>query len=190
MIKLFWNTHNQINPISKNPNNEDVFNYKWGLYHKNNSNKWIYEIIEKVQFETIENEKNLEIGDILIVVDSSIEKKNELYTRLKLICSKIFLIHLGDESGIYDLSLVYNKFNAVWRSFCSNRYFNNNKVRCLPIGYKSGTVFKKEVVKRKYKWTFIGTPHKSSRHDLLFQFSDIKPFFCHKTQKFDVKIFQ
>nr|WP_283626816.1 hypothetical protein [Alteromonas macleodii] len=41
---------------------------------------------------------------------------------------------------------------------------------------------------RKYKWTFTGTPHKSSRHDLLFQFSDIKPFFCHKTEKFNTKI--
>ena len=75
MIKLFWNTHSQIVQNSNLPNSQDARDYKWGLYHKDNSNKWIYEVIGKVQFETIENEKNLEIGDILIVVDSSIEKK-------------------------------------------------------------------------------------------------------------------
>ena len=57
---------------------------------------------------------------------------------------------------------------------------------CIPLGYKSGVDFIQKS-NRKYKWAFTGTPHKSSRHDLLFQFSDIKPFFCHKTQKFDVK---
>jgi len=186
MIKLFWNTHSQIVQNLNLPNSQDARDYKWGLYHKDNSNKWIYEIIEKVQFETIENEKNLEIGDILIVVDSSIEKKNELYTRLKLICSKIFLIHLGDESGTHDLTSIYKNCNHVWRTFCSTRYFSNKHVSCLPVGYKSG-ITKKETGNRKYKWAFIGTQHKSSRHDLLFQLSDIKPFYCYKTEKFDLK---
>ena len=186
MIKLFWNTHSQIVQNSNLPNSQDARDYKWGLYHKDNSNKWIYEVIGKVQFETIENEKNLEIGDILIVVDSSIEKKNELYTRLKLICSKIFLIHLGDESGIHDLTSIYKNCNYVWRTFCSTRYFSNKHVSCLPVGYKSG-ITKKEPGNRKYKWAFIGTQHKSSRHDLLFQLSDIKPFYCYKTEKFDLK---
>ena len=65
--------------------------------------------------------------------------------------------------------------------------FLNSKVKCIPIGYKSGVLNKKKN-DRKYKWAFTGTPHKSSRHDLLFQFSGIEPFFCHKTEKFDVKI--
>ena len=72
--------------------------------------------------------KDLEHEDILIIVDSSIENKEELYTKLELICSKMFLIHLGDETFAYDLSMVYNKFNYVWRTFCSNKYFNNKKV--------------------------------------------------------------
>ena len=41
---------------------------------------------------------------------------------------------------------------------------------------------------KTYKWAFIGTPHKSSRHDLIFQLSNIKPFFLHKTNKFNEKI--
>ena len=49
MIKLFWNTHNQIIPTSSNPNKEDVFNYKWGMYHKNNSDKWIYYLLQKIK---------------------------------------------------------------------------------------------------------------------------------------------
>ena len=115
------------------------------------------------------------------------EEKNELYIKLNAICSKIFLFHLGDESGAYDLSQIYKNCNYIWRTFCSNKYFENNRVTCIPIGYKSGVLDKKRN-NRKYKWAFTGTPHKSSRHDLLYQFSDIKPFFCHKTEKFDTKI--
>ena len=58
---------------------------------------------------------------------------------------------------------------------------------CLPIGYKSGVALKKNN-NRKYKWSFIGTPHRSSRHDILFQLSEIEPSFCHKTSKFNEKI--
>ena len=185
MIKLFWNTQNQNKFNPNKTNKENSRDQKWGLYHKNYSDKWIYEILNKMEFEAIQSEKDLENEDILIIIDSSIENKEELYTKLELICSKMFLIHLGDETFAYDLSMVYNKFNYVWRTFCSNKYFNNKKVSCLPIGYKSGTLFKKETIERKYKWAFLGTPHKSSRHDLLFQLSDIKPSFSHKTKKFD-----
>ena len=148
---------------------------------------WVYEILKKIKYDIIENETNLEKDDTLIIVDSSLEGKAELYKKLKLICSKIFLFHLGDESGAYDLSQIYKNCNYIWRTFCSNKYFENNRVTCIPIGYKSRVLDKKKN-NRKYKWAFVGTPHKSSRHDLLFQFSDIKPFFCHRTEKFDKKI--
>ena len=188
MIKLFWNTHNQrkSNSDDKKIREKEEMDFGWGLYHKKSSDKWIYEILKKIKYNIIENETNLEKEDTLIIVDSSVEKKVELYTKLKLICSKIFLLHLGDESGEYDLSTVYENCNHIWRTFCSNKYFENNKVKCIPIGYKSG-VSNKQKNNRKYKWAFTGTPHKSSRHDLLFQFSGIEPFFCHKTKKFDQK---
>ena len=189
MIKLLWNTHNQKKTITDNKdiNKKEAVNYKWGIYHKKHSDVWIYEILKKIKYNIIDTEKNLEKRDILIIVDSSPENKIELYNKLKLICSKILLFHLGDESGTYDLSQVYKNCNYVWRTFCSNKYFENSHIKCIPIGYKSGLV-NKQKNKRKYKWAFTGTPHKSSRQDLLFQFSDIKPFFCHKTEKFDEKI--
>ena len=188
MIKLFWNTHNQNKSNLNKSNEKNARDQIWGIYHKDCSDKWIYEILNKIKFKIIQSEKDLESEDILIIVDSSVENKEELYTKLELICSKMFLIHLGDESGAYDLSLIYNKFNYVWRAFCLNRYFNNKKISCLPIGYKSGILFKKEIVERQYKWAFLGTPHKSGRHDLLFQLSDIEPSFSHKTKKFNEKI--
>ena len=187
MIKLFWNSHNQNKPNPNKPNDKKDKDYIWGLYHKNNSDKWIYEILAKIQFQEIQSEKDLESDDILIVVDSSVEEKNEFYVKLKFICSKIYLIHLGDEAGSYDLSTIYNNFKFVWRTFCSNRYFKNEQVSCLPIGYKSGTSFKRQASERRYKWAFIGTPHKSSRHDMLFHLSDIKPSYCYKTKKFNEK---
>jgi len=104
MIKLFWNTHNQKKPnLDNNKTREkQLENIAWGNYHKKNSDKWIYEILNKIEFEVIQSEKDLESEDILLIVDSSIENKEELYTKLELICSKMFLIHLGDESGAYD----------------------------------------------------------------------------------------
>ena len=192
MIKLFWNTHNQNKPTSNDPTGNTARDYardyKWGLYHKNNSDKWIYEALNKIQFKVIQGEKDIEKDDILIIVDSSIEKKGNFYTKLSLVCSKIFLIHLGDENDLYDLTSIYDNFDFVWRTFCLNKYFNSKKVSCFPIGYKSGVSFVKNKGRRKYKWAFIGTPHKSSRHDLLFQLSDMKLAFIHRTTKFDEKI--
>ena len=77
-----------------------------------------------------------------------LKKKIELYSKLKLICSKIFLFHLGDEFGAYDLSQIYKNCNYIWRTFCSNKYFNNEKVVCLPIGFKSGVVLNKKNIRK------------------------------------------
>ena len=189
MIKLFWNTHNQKKSKTNDKKliKEEEQDYGWGIYHKKNSDKWIYEILKKVKYTIVQSIINLEKDDTLIIVDSSVGKKNDLYSKLKLICSRIFLFHLGDEAGSHNVSQIYNSCTYIWRTFCSNKYFNNSKVKCIPIGYKSG-VLNKKINTRKYKWAFTGTPHKTSRHDLLFQFSDIKPFFCHKTQQFDKKI--
>ena len=190
MIKLLWNTQNQEISDSSKQNNKDVVDYNWGIYHKKNSDKWIYNILKKIDYKIIQNEQDIEAGDTLIIVDSSVEKKKVFYSKLKLICSNLFLIHLGDETGIYDMADIYKDFNYVWRSFCSNKFFNNKKVSCFPIGYKSGVHLKTKATPRKYKWAFIGTPHRSSRHDILFQFSNIKPSFCHKTSKFNEKIIE
>ena len=189
MIKLFWNTHNQKKTITndKNIEKEEALNFKWGTYHKKNSDIWIFEILKKIKYNIIQDEKDLKKEDILIIVDSNPEKKIALYTKLSLACSKILLFHLGDETGPYDLSEIYKKCYYIFRPFCSNKYFQNKKVKCIPIGYKSGIADRNNKV-RKYKWAFTGTPHKSSRHDLLFQFSETKPFFCHKTHKFNEKI--
>ncbi len=188
MIKLLWNTHNQKKTNTKNKDiqSKEAVDYKWGTYHKKHSDVWIYEILKKVKYDLIDSDEKLENGDTLIIVDSSLENKIEFYDRLKLVCSKIMLFHLGDEAGL-DQSKIYKSCNYVWRTFCSNKYFENQQVKCIPIGYKSGLKNKKKS-ERKYKWAFTGTPHKSSRHDLLYQFSDIEPFFCHKTQKFNEKI--
>ena len=184
MIKLIWNSHNQKN----NPKDKEDRDLIWGEYHRDYSSKWIYEILGKIEFKSIKNEEELDNNDALIIVDSSVEKKTEFYTKLKLLCSKIFLIHLGDETGMNDLNSIYNNCNHVWRTFCSGRYFNNKKVDCFPIGYKSGVEKNSNSNERKYKWAFIGTPHKSSRHDLLFQLSNIQPSFSYKTEKFNKKI--
>jgi len=51
MIKLFWNTHNQ-NKLNPNKTYEENARDRiWGLYHKDYSDKWIYEILNKIKFK-------------------------------------------------------------------------------------------------------------------------------------------
>ena len=78
MIKLFWNTHNQIAANPKEKEKEIIRNYKWGLYHKENSDKWVYEILKKIKFQKIESEKSIQKEDTVIIIDSTIDRKIEL----------------------------------------------------------------------------------------------------------------
>ena len=87
MIKLFWNTHNQNKPNNQSSEKE-ARDYLWGTYHKNNSHKWIFEILNKIKFKYIENYKELENEDVLIIVDSNVEKKNTRPPTKLIIISK------------------------------------------------------------------------------------------------------
>ena len=55
MIKLFWNTHNQIKPKTITEKGKDSLNYIWGLYHQKNSDKWIYDVLKKINFKSIKS---------------------------------------------------------------------------------------------------------------------------------------
>ena len=78
MIKLLWNSHNQVIPPSSSNDNEIAKNIIWGNYHKKNSDKWIFEILNKVKFNIIEDIKSVENGDVLIIVDSNIEPEDAI----------------------------------------------------------------------------------------------------------------
>ena len=133
MIKLFWNTHNQIKPKSSDPDSKEAVNFTWGKYHKKNSDKWIFNILNKIKFHEIKNINDIDEKDTLIIVDSSVDKKIDLYSRLRLMCSRLFLIHLGDERGMHNLDVIYNNCNFVWRTFCTNRFFNREKISSINI---------------------------------------------------------
>ena len=83
MNKFFWNTTN-IESGSE-------LNRIWGTYHKKNSCDWIFSLLEKVNLKKINNLNELNSNDKLIIVDSDVENKIALYSKLNLICSKIFL---------------------------------------------------------------------------------------------------
>ena len=73
MIKLLWNTHKQITNQTNTKNNQDATNHKWGIYHKKSSDKWIFEILENIKYQVIEDEQQIESTDILIIVDSFLQ---------------------------------------------------------------------------------------------------------------------
>ena len=78
MIKLLWNTQNQNTSVTNKQSYDNITDKGWGIYHKVNSDKWIFNILKRVQFKSIKNVAELENEDVLIIIDSSIEKKNEL----------------------------------------------------------------------------------------------------------------
>ena len=57
MIKLLWNTHNQNEYNPKENDQKDLADYNWGFYHKKNSDQWIFTILSKVSFESINSKK-------------------------------------------------------------------------------------------------------------------------------------
>ena len=175
MIKLFWNTTSQ-DPVS---------GFQWGKYHLVNSNFWINYVLAKINLKKINSINEIVQGDTLIIIDCDIDKKIKFYEKLKILCSKFFLVNLGDEGGKKSILESYNLFDHIWRPYFNNHYKNNSKITFLPAGYKSGVEKNNELsYKRTIKWAFIGTAHKSSRHDLLYHFSKIKNGHVHKTDKF------
>ena len=171
-MKLLWNTNKNINSF-------------WGNYHFINSTSWIYTIIEQTKYEIIDHVNKIDEKDQLIIIDSQLSIKKELYEKLSKKCSSIYLIHLGDEGGTEDTNLVYNYCKHVWRTFGLPKYFNNEKITCIPIGYKSRPNFQnKEIIKRKFLWSFMGTIHGASRYDLIHQNQNLKPNFINKTSSF------
>ncbi len=176
MIKLFWNTA---------LNQEDPFELGWGKYHEKSSKDWVYFLLQNINYTFINSEKEINKEDTVIIVDSGIHFKEHFYKKLKTLAKKIFLFHINDEHLDKRSMPIYDYFNHVWRTCCSPKYFLNNKVKCIPPGYKSG--FKKKFdlnKKRQFKWCFFGTQHKSSTHDMNFQLKEIKPNFVNRTDKF------
>ena len=176
MIKLLWNTsHHQ----------EDSFELNWGRYHEKNSKDWIHFLLKDLNYTHIDVKEEVKKDDTLVIVDSGIHFKEQFYKPLKEITKNFFLFHLSDEHLDKRVSSIYKYFDHIWRTYCSPSYVINKKVTCIPPGYKSG--FDQEVninEQRKFKWSFFGTLHKSSRHDMNFQLKTIKSNFTNVTEKF------
>ena len=176
MIKLFWNT---------SLNQGDSFELDWGKYHEKTSKDWVYFLLQNVNYTCVKSDKEINKGDTVILVDSGIHFKDNFYKNLKATTKNIFLFHINDEQLDKRSMLIYDNFNFIWRTCCSPKYFLSNKIKCIPPGYKSGFEQKFEIdKKRKFKWRFFGTQHKSSRHDMNFQLEKIEPNFVNRTDKF------
>ena len=176
MIKLLWNTSRH---------QDDAFELTWGKYHEESSKDWIFFLLQDVKYTLINDEKELNKEDILIIVDSGIHFKEHFYQTVKKQAKKIFLFHINDEHLDKRTKPIYEYFDYIWRTCCSPAYFLNDKVKCIPPGFKSGFKQKLDInKKREFKWCFFGTQHKSSRQDMNFQLGEIKPNFINKIDKF------
>lgn len=171
-MKLFWNTNNEASSF-------------WGNYHLKNSKMWIYEILENIEFEEINDFPSNNTNEKIIIVDSEIPNKQIFYSNIFKKFKNLYLIHLGDEGGREYNELFYSNFNHVFRTFHLNKFSKNNKISSIPIGYKSGSISNKiNVLKKKYVWSFMGTIHGASRFDLIHQNKNINPNYLNITKKF------
>jgi len=179
MIKLLWNTsHRQ----------DDAFELVWGKHHEKNSKDWVYFLLQDVDYIIVQDEKDLDEEDVLVIIDSGIHFKEDFYQTIKQKVKKIFLFHMNDEHLDKRTKSIYKYFDYIWRTCCSPMYFLSKNVKCIPPGYKSGFDQKFDInKKRELKWAFFGTQHKSSRHDMNYQLEKIKPNFINRIDKFNDK---
>ncbi len=75
MIKLLWNTHKQNKYNPKEHDEKDLADYNWGIYHKKNSDQWIFNILSKVRFELISSERDLKRGIYLYLLILALRKR-------------------------------------------------------------------------------------------------------------------
>ena len=184
-MKLLWNTNKNL-PVGSNLGEErTIF---WGNYHFVNSYPWILNLLSKLEIEIINDTQNLDENESLIIVDHMISTKESFYFDLSNKVKKIFLIHLGDEGGAEKKDLVYPLCEHIWRTFSLPMFKNFKNVTSIPIGYKCDPVKDKiNILKRNYKWSFLGTTHGSSRYDLLDKHKNIMPNFINLTEDFSGK---
>ena len=184
-MKLLWNTNKNL-PVGSNLGEErTIF---WGNYHFVNSYPWILNLLSKLEIEIINDTQNLDENESLIIVDHMISTKESFYFDLSNKVKKIFLIHLGDEGGAEKKDLVYPLCEHIWRTFSLPMFKNFKNVTSIPIGYKCDPKQDKiDILKRNYKWSFLGTTHGSSRYDLLNKHKNIMPNFINLTEDFSGK---
>ena len=184
-MKLLWNTNKNL-PVGSNLGEErTIF---WGNYHFVNSYPWILNLLSKLEIEIINDTQNLDENESLIIVDHMISTKESFYFDLSNKVKKIFLIHLGDEGGAEKKDLVYSLCEHIWRTFSLPMFKNFKNVTSIPIGYKCDPKQDKiDILKRNYKWSFLGTTHGSSRYDLLDKHKNIIPNFINLTEDFSGK---
>lgn len=184
-MKLLWNTNKNL-PVGSNLGEErTIF---WGNYHFDNSYTWILNLLSKLEIEIINDTQNLDENESLIIVDHFISTKESFYFDLSNKVKKIFLIHLGDEGGAEKKDLVYSLCEHIWRTFSLPMFKNFKNVTSIPIGYKCDPKQDKiDILKRNYKWSFLGTTHGSSRYDLLDKHKNIIPNFINLTEDFSGK---
>ena len=184
-MKLLWNTNKNL-PVGSNLGEErTIF---WGNYHFVNSYPWILNLLSKLEIEIINDTQNLDENESLIIVDHMISTKESFYFDLSNRVKKIFLIHLGDEGGAEKKDLVYSLCEHIWRTFSLPMFKNFKNVTSIPIGYKCDPVKDNiNILKRNYKWSFLGTTHGSSRYDLLNKHKNITPNFINLTENFSGK---
>ena len=184
-MKLLWNTNKNL-PVGSNLGEErTIF---WGNYHFVNSYPWILNLLSKLEIEIINDTQNLDENESLIIVDHMISTKESFYFDLSNKVKKIFLIHLGDEGGAEKKDLVYSLCEHIWRTFSLPMFKNFKNVTSIPIGYKCDPIKDNiNILKRNYKWSFLGTTHGSSRYDLLNKHKNIMPNFINLTENFSGK---
>ena len=162
-----------------------VYSDKQNLFEIEYIEEILLSRVSNVKKITIENFKNKNINENIIIYYSDSEKEisDEIRLFLKNFNNNYFLIHISDEALTHDLS-VYKNADYIFRGYY-NPFISTKKCFTIPIGFQSGFLTRNnfEIKKRNIVWSFFGQFY-SDRVNMLNNLISIKPNIFYKLDTF------
>ena len=148
---------------------------------------WLRSLLSGLDYAEVVDTRHTAAAHQSLIIDRRIDgARLDYYTGCYRTGARFALLHLGDE-GFGDDRLVYEYCELVLRNYWSPVLAQQRKVSFLPLGYKSGFRLdgkRKRASERKYRWSFLGDPNKSTRPQMLDALGKVAPAFVHETAAF------
>jgi hypothetical protein len=150
---------------------------------------WLRFLLADVpQAEPVTDTQHAVFFDNMIVIDNRISAATEAYyAKASFKGCRVALFHLSDE-WYADDTTCYDWCDLVFRNHWTFLHADKRKLTFFPLGYKNGfssTAVKKTADQRRYLWSFMGDPKKSTRSAMLEALRDTGESFVHLTSGFN-----
>jgi hypothetical protein len=150
---------------------------------------WLRYLLAAVpQAERVIDTQHAVYFDHMIVIDNHLSPASEAYyAQASFKGCRVVLVHLSDE-WYADDTACYDWCDLVFRNHWTFVHADKRKLMFFPLGYKNGfsrASAGKPVSERRYVWSFMGDPKKSTRAAMLEALRDTGESFVHLTSGFN-----